>query len=107
MCVSVLRVSVMCVCVCVSTRSVSTVCVCVSTRSVSTVCVRVSTRSVSTVYVSVLGVSVLCGLSQPWHEVNTLVSVSMTGRSNCCLMSSDVSCHIRDKLRPMPKHGSV
>ena len=25
----------------------------------------------------------------------------------CCLMSSDVSWHIRDKLRPMPKHGSM
>ena len=25
----------------------------------------------------------------------------------CCLMSSDVSWHMRDKLRPMPKHGSV
>ena len=25
----------------------------------------------------------------------------------CCLMSSDVSWHIRDKLRPMPKHGSI
>ena len=25
----------------------------------------------------------------------------------CCLMSSDVGWHIRDKLRPMPKHGSV
>ena len=25
----------------------------------------------------------------------------------CCLMSSDVSWHIRDKLRPMPKNGSV
>ena len=24
----------------------------------------------------------------------------------CCLMSSDVSWHITDKLRPMPKHGS-
>ena len=24
-----------------------------------------------------------------------------------CLMSSDVSWHIRDKLWPMPKHGSV
>ena len=24
-----------------------------------------------------------------------------------CLMSSDVSWHIRDKLRPMPKHGSI
>ena len=23
----------------------------------------------------------------------------------CCLMSSDVSWHIRDKLRPMPKHS--
>ena len=25
----------------------------------------------------------------------------------CCLMSSDVGWHIRDKLRPMPKHGSI
>ena len=25
----------------------------------------------------------------------------------CCLMSSDVSWHIRDKLRPMPKHCSI
>ena len=24
-----------------------------------------------------------------------------------CLMSSDVGWHIRDKLRPMPKHGSI
>ena len=24
-----------------------------------------------------------------------------------CLMSSDVSWHIRDKLWPMPKHGSI
>ena len=24
-----------------------------------------------------------------------------------CLMSSDVRWHIRDKLRPMPKHGSI
>ena len=26
---------------------------------------------------------------------------------SCCLMSSDVSWHIRDKLGPMPKHGSI
>ena len=25
----------------------------------------------------------------------------------CCLMSSDVSWHIRDKLWPVPKHGSI
>jgi len=25
----------------------------------------------------------------------------------CCLMSSDVGWHIRDKLRPMPKHDSI
>ena len=25
----------------------------------------------------------------------------------CCLMSSDVSWHVRDKLWPMPKHGSI
>ena len=25
----------------------------------------------------------------------------------CCLMSSDVGWHIRDKLRPMPKHCSI
>ena len=25
----------------------------------------------------------------------------------CCLMSSDVGWHIRDKVRPMPRHGSI
>ena len=25
----------------------------------------------------------------------------------CCLMSSDIIWHIRDKLRPVPKHGSI
>ena len=25
----------------------------------------------------------------------------------CCLMSSDVGWYIRDKLRPIPKHGSI
>ena len=25
----------------------------------------------------------------------------------CCLMSSDVGSHIRDKLRPMREHGSI
>ena len=29
------------------------------------------------------------------------------GWMKCCLMSSDVSWHIRDKLWPMPKHGSI
>ena len=29
------------------------------------------------------------------------------GWLKCCLVSSDVSWHIRDKLWPMPKHGSI
>ena len=33
--------------------------------------------------------------------------VSTTTWVKCCLMSSDVSWHIRDKLWPMPKHGSI
>ena len=28
-------------------------------------------------------------------------------KMNWCLMSSDVSWHIRDKLWPMPKHSSI
>ena len=28
-------------------------------------------------------------------------------KMKCCLMSSDVSWHIRDKLWPMPKHSSI
>ena len=37
----------------------------------------------------------------PRHLENSMVVVK------CCLMSSDVSWHIRDKLWPMPKHGSI
>ena len=33
--------------------------------------------------------------------------VFMVGWLKCCLVSSDVSWHIRDKLWPMPKHGSI
>ena len=32
---------------------------------------------------------------------------ALTMMMSWCLMSSDVSWHIRDKLWPMPKHGSV
>ena len=38
-----------------------------------------------------------------WTEYNFCIgSVRL-----CCLMSSDVGWHIRDKLRPVPKHGSI
>ena len=36
-----------------------------------------------------------------------MVSRSVMRLLLCCLMSSDVGCHIRDKLRPMGEHGSV
>ena len=36
-----------------------------------------------------------------------LLSTSVMVMVKWCLTSSDVSWHIRDKLRPMPKHGSV
>ena len=39
-------------------------------------------------------------LSFNWHEVVLLLL-------SWCLMSSDVIWHIRDKLWPMPKHGSI
>ena len=38
-----------------------------------------------------------------WH----LSAEHMMMMMKCCLMSSDVSWHIRDKLWPMPKHGSI
>ena len=34
-------------------------------------------------------------------------SWTVTQMMSWCLMSSDVSWHIRDKLWPMPKHGSI
>ena len=40
----------------------------------------------------------------------TVVSLLQTAQMmmmKWCLMSSDVRWHIRDKLRPMPKHGSI
>ena len=45
--------------------------------------------------------------------VTVLVRADITAKCGCslmmswCLMSSDVSWHIRDKLWPMPKHGSI
>ena len=43
----------------------------------------------------------------PAAGVSTAVSCSSLMMMKWCLMSSDVSWHIRDKLRPMPKHGSI
>jgi len=40
------------------------------------------------------------------HKSGSPSTMHMVGRY-CCLMSSDVRWHIRDKLRPMPKHGSI
>ena len=45
------------------------------------------------------------------HRYALLVSNSGSVRFGsvrlCCLMSPDIGWHIRDKLRPMPKHGSL
>ena len=46
-------------------------------------------------------------------QLTSLLSISPglwgegVGWMKCCLVSSDVSWHIRDKLWPMPKHGSI
>ena len=62
------------------------------------------------------GSSPLCGkgfFSLGQHSVQALLRCPCSPRAEshaltmCCLMSSDVSWHIRDKLWPMPKHGSV
>ena len=40
--------------------------------------------------------------------INVFPSRRSTGTTRlCCLMSSGVGWHIRDKLRPMPTHGSI
>ena len=58
---------------------------------------------------------------QMWHANLDLLLISVQfrlwpGRKRhhrllnsrlCCLMSSDVVWHIKDKLKPMPKHGSI
>ena len=40
-----------------------------------------------------------------WCNVDKFTSIMMM--MSWCLMSSDVIWHIRDKLWPMPKHGSI
>ena len=42
-----------------------------------------------------------------WHETIVLDCRMMMMMMSWCLMSSNVIWHIRDKLWPMPKHGSV
>ena len=75
---------------------------------------RVQTRFITPVnediYTSTVSVSVMCDmwtqstdLAGPPHPVKQKEGVMM----KWCLMSSDVSWHIRDKLWPMPKHGSI
>ena len=39
--------------------------------------------------------------------ISLVVSVDVKMMMSWCLMSSDVIWHIRDKLWPMPKHGSI
>ena len=51
-------------------------------------------------------------ISCPWknRKEETVMARLHIGHSlmmSWCLMSSDVSWHIRDKLWPMPKHGSI
>ena len=50
------------------------------------------------------------GLAYLWKKFSAWefsVENRQTVVVKCCLMSSDVSWHIRDKLWPMPKHGSI
>ena len=44
-------------------------------------------------------------LDRPWEPKPAFLFIMMMMK--WCLMSSDVSWHIRDKLWPMPKHGSI
>ena len=60
-----------------------------------------------------------CGIWNPqgflssfshWHVrgfLSKLTALKAEVMMSWCLMSSDVSWHIRDKLWPMPKHGSI
>ena len=46
--------------------------------------------------------------SWPWRRDPDYSAITASlVMMKCCLMSSDVSWHIRDKLWPMPKHGST
>ena len=42
-----------------------------------------------------------------WREKRTVAESNRSPSCRCCLMSSDVGWHIRDKLRPVREHGSV
>ena len=46
----------------------------------------------------------LCPRMSGWHIRDTTTAKLLL---SWCLMSSDVIWHIRDKLWPMPKHGSI
>ena len=50
--------------------------------------------------------SVLSSLT-PYRKARRAGTPNPSVMVKCCLMSSDVSWHIRDKLWPMPKHGSI
>ena len=41
------------------------------------------------------------------HQLSSPDNFYYSSVQLCCLMSSDVGWHIRDKLRRMPKHGSI
>ena len=42
-----------------------------------------------------------------WAKLRVQLHLPPLMMMSWCLMSSDVSWHIRDKLWPMPKHGSI
>ena len=54
----------------------------------------------------VIFVGTIMSLTEPHKEALSGTPTNSKVRL-CCLMSSDVSWHIGDKLRPMPKHGSL
>ena len=58
----------------------------------------------SLMYVSIHVVFLHVG---PWFIVSFKRLLLMMKMMKWCLMSSDVSWHIRDKLWPMPQHGSI
>ena len=64
-------------------------------------------------YVSLVIITLPAGTKSPTPPANPrpqrwpLPSEGHSVMMKWCLVSSDVRWHIRDKLRPMPKHGSI
>ena len=68
-------------------------------------CVKVEVDVLGSPSLIVLTVSV--DVKQHSNENIIVVAIVPAVVVKCCLMSPDVSWHIRDKLWPMPRHGSI